>query len=105
MATLAILTVSAFFINGATVNKNDIGETMLVPVTEPGGEPVTNENGEELYEVVTVESEKQGEKGFFGKLFEAIENKTEDKPSENPVLSNETSAERNNASEDKINEA
>lgn len=47
LATLAILTVSASFINGATVNKNDIGETTLVPVTEPSGEPVTDENGEE----------------------------------------------------------
>ena len=104
MATLAILTVSAFFINGATVNKNDAGETTLVPVTEPGGEPVTDENGEALFEAVTVETEKQGGKGFFGKLFDAIENKNEDKPSENPVLSNETSAERNNASGDKSNE-
>lgn len=105
LATLAILTVSASFIDGETVNKNDIGETTLVPVTEPGGEPVTDENGEELYEVVTVESEKQDGKGFFGKLFDAIENKNEDKPSENPVLSKETSAERNNASGDKSNEA
>lgn len=63
---------------------------------------MTDENGEELYEAVTVESEKQGGKGFFGKLFDAIENKTEDKPSE---LSNETSAERDNASGDKSNEA
>lgn len=53
LATLAILTVSAFFINGATVNKSDIGEITLVPVTEPDGEPVTDENGEELFEAVS----------------------------------------------------
>lgn len=78
VATLVIFAVAVAFSDKPQINAYAAVETTLVPVTDEAGEPVTDENGEEVYETVTIAVQSE-EKGFFAKIIDTIENKTENK--------------------------
>ncbi len=60
------LLVAAYPIRHANITTGTENETITVPVTTPDGEPVTDANGENVYEVIEVTTEA---KGFLASLF------------------------------------
>lgn len=98
VATLVIFAVAVSFADKPQIGKGTTVETSLVPVTDEAGELVTDENGEGVYETVTVVVEQPEEKGFFGRIIDAIENKAENivenktdgKSDSDEVISSET---------------
>ncbi len=79
MLSSCIFAIKSTRNNGANIEKP---ETTLAPVTEENGESVTNENGEQVFEVIEVTDTTTEKQGLLDKLFSKDETETIDASSE-----------------------
>lgn len=80
--SVVIIFTSCFFAIKSTKNDEPSKEnpgTTLSPITEENGENVTNENGEQIFEVIEVTDTTTEKQGFLDKLFGKDETETETK--------------------------
>lgn len=99
------LLVAAYPINHRNITTGTENETITVPVTTPDGEPVTDANGENVYEVIEVTTEA---KGFLASLFSPDDsNKNESDKDNNGSffdrLFNQNQEEGNNSDDTDLN--
>ena len=79
MLSSCIFAIKSTRNNGANIEKP---ETTLAPVTEENGESVTNENGEQVFEVIEVTDTTTEKQGLLDKLFGKDETEKSDTSSE-----------------------
>lgn len=79
---ILIVTASCLFAIKSTKNnipKSEEKKTSLVPVTDENGENVTDDSGEQIYEITEITETTTEKKGILDKLFNKNEDKSKDK--------------------------
>ena len=95
--SIAIIFSSCLFAIKSTKDNNpnkEKPETTLTPMTEENGESVTNENGEQIFEIIEVTETTTEKQGILDKLFGKDETEQETKDDESTSEKSETTTKR-----------